>query len=261
MEIFLVVSLLLHLLFLFLFSAGISLPVAKKPPELEVILQRPYQIADIAPPLKEERPDKAKFAGLYDSRVEEEKVAVSPPQVQSTPSKPAGEKQQERPVRDKARGDSPRAKKGELAMKSPTEEESLEEKLKRAGAAELEIPEDFYPNTKVGDHTYLNVLRFPNVSYFVRLKKIFKTTFNPVAALRASSFQISRGQIEVVLGVAVDRGGQLAKLFVIRSSGVSDYDQEALRTIRDSAPFSAPPEEFLDPEGQLRMSWTFTVYL
>ncbi len=125
------------------------------------------------------------------------------------------------------------------------------------------LPEDFYPDYKVGPHTYLNVLRFPNVQYFVRLKRIFKMTFNPIPILRnfAIARQVSRGHVEVVLGVVIDGGGRLARLFVIRGSGFREYDGEALRTVRDSSPFAKPPSNILGPDGQLRMSWTFTVYL
>jgi TonB family protein len=67
--------------------------------------------------------------------------------------------------------------------------------------------------------------------------------------------------VDVVLGVSVDRAGALAETFVFKSSGIPTYDEEALRTVRASAPFSSPPEKFLENDGVLRMSWTFTVYL
>jgi TonB family protein len=93
------------------------------------------------------------------------------------------------------------------------------------------------------------------------MKKVFRTTFNPVPSIRQSFLQIQKGQVEVVLGVTVDKSGKLADLMVLRSSGLTAYDQEALRTIRDSAPFAAPPPELLNAPGALRMAWTFTVYL
>jgi len=125
------------------------------------------------------------------------------------------------------------------------------------------LPEDYFHDYKIGDHTYLNVFKYPKVAYFVRLKKVFRTRWNPVPALRASMMtaQVSRGQVEVVLGVTVDPTGKLAELQMIRSSGLPLYDQEALQTIRDSSPFASPPAELLDNTQKLRMAWTFTVYL
>lgn len=227
---FILLSILLHLVFLG-FLARQEKP--KSPAEVEVVLLKtPYQIADIQPPEKEERPEKAKFLGLYDSRVEKEQVAVT------------------RSPRKEATAESREGEGMRLAARTP--DETLES-----------LPEDFYPDYQVGDRTYLNVLRFPKIGYFVRLKKIFKTTFNPVPAIRPYYLtnQVSRGQVEVVLGVSVDRTGDLAELFVINSSGLDLYDREAMRTVRDSSPFAAPPDDLLDKSSKLRMVWTFTVYL
>jgi len=72
---------------------------------------------------------------------------------------------------------------------------------------------------------------------------------------------VTRGSVDVVLGVSVNKGGELAELFVFRSSGIPAYDEEALRTVRASSPFASPPDKFLAKDGLLRMSWTFSVYL
>ncbi|MFA5812820.1 MAG: energy transducer TonB, partial [bacterium] len=123
--------------------------------------------------------------------------------------------------------------------------------------------DDFYPDFRRGARTYLNVLRYPEVEYFVRLKRAFKMTFNPEPSLREHFSQnlITRGSIDVVLGVSVDKMGNLTELFVFRGSGVPTYDKEALRTVRASSPFAQPPSKFTDDDGMLRMSWTFSVYL
>ena len=131
----------------------------------------------------------------------------------------------------------------------------------RASAPDL-FAHDYYPDYKIGGKTYLNVMKLQDVSYFVRMKRILKMRWNPISSVERAlmSNQISAGKIECVVGVALDASGSIADLFVIRSSGVGAYDQEALQTIRDSSPFSAPPDQFMK-DGQLRMSWTFTVYL
>jgi len=64
-----------------------------------------------------------------------------------------------------------------------------------------------------------------------------------------------------VMAVTVTAGGQLQELFVVRSSGIPGYDEEAMRTIRQSAPFSAPPEKILGKDHSLRMTWNFITYL
>jgi TonB family protein len=107
------------------------------------------------------------------------------------------------------------------------------------------------------------VLRYPEVEYFVRLKRIFKMTWDPVTALRRDiqGNSVAQGAVSVVLAVSVNKEGSLDELFVLRSSGMGNYDQEALRTVRASSPFAAPPTKFLEKDGLLRMSWTFVVYM
>ena len=201
---------------------------------LDVTLLQSKRLADIRKPREEQRPDKADFLGVYDSRVLEERVAST------------------------QKEDTSLAKRFSLKKKTKIKAESHE-----ATTASGELPDDFFPDYKIGSHTYLNVLRFPKVQYFVRLKRIFRTTFSPSIALREAYFvnRVSRGQVDVVLGVEVDSSGRLAKLIVLRSSGVLAYDREGLRTVRDSAPFARPPQELLGSSRRLRMSWTFTTYL
>jgi len=122
--------------------------------------------------------------------------------------------------------------------------------------------EDFQPAYKVGNRTFVNTLATPGVGYFVELKRRFRTAFNPIPILRPIYPQIAgKGKVSVILGVSVDARGRLAEIIMIRSSGVTAYDQEARRTISQSAPFSAPASSLLDTTGRLNMAWTFTVYL
>jgi TonB family protein len=257
-------SFLIHMLLLLLI---VQEPKEPKEPDLRALdvelLKTKKRLADIAKPKEEKRPKKADFIGQYDSTVKEEQVAATP----SKPGVPQPQKSLTKPPTPQSVPEELPEKKEKLAtlfskrkaQPQKKTESSKDSAWKKPGS----FPEDFYPDYKVGPHTYLNVLRFPNVQYFVRLKRIFKMTFNPVPALRPYVYtnQVSRGHVEVVLGVVVDSSGRLARLFVIRGSGFGTYDQEALRTVRDSSPFAKPPSKILGSDNQLRMSWTFTVYL
>ena len=88
-------------------------------------------------------------------------------------------------------------------------------------------------------------------------------TFNPAPVLRGHFLnnRVTQGSVEVALAVSVNKTGKLSELFILKSSGIYSYDQEAMRTVRASAPFASPPDKFLEDDGLLRMSWTFTVYL
>lgn len=127
-----------------------------------------------------------------------------------------------------------------------------------------EFVHDFMPNIKIGDKTYLNAAAFPDVQYFTRLKRAFRMRFNPAPPLRQhlASNRIIVGKVVVSMAMTVSSGGQLTELFVVKSSGIPGYDEEALQTVRQSAPFSAPPDKVLDKkDGKLRMTWSFITYL
>lgn len=244
------VSLWIHLT-LGLFS--LTSPRKTIEPELQVLLKG-RQIADINQPEREEKPEQHRFLGLYDSKVDEEKVASSPyipPQRRRVVTGPDGrEVGSKRPD-----GEGPR-----YASKSPSN--GFEKSEEGEDLASI-LPDEFFPNIRIGEKTYLNVLRYPKISYFVRMKKIIKLTWNPQPVVGHYYFsnQIAAGQIETTLALEIHPDGSLKKLFVYRSSGFPLYDQEAVRAIEDSAPFASPPEELLDRSGVLPLIWTFTVYL
>ncbi|MBI2083875.1 MAG: TonB C-terminal domain-containing protein [Deltaproteobacteria bacterium] len=248
-------SLLLHLLLLYFFTHPLTLSkVASE--ELEVFLEK-KQIADISPPEKEKRPEKARFLGLYDSQVEEEQVASTPY------TAPSGR----RIVTDSEGRDLPKKdQEGEgaqYAAKTPDTGVMEQEGEEDLGTV---LPEDFFPNIRVGERTYLNVLRYPKIGYFVRIKKIFKLTWDPRPALSQYFFanQIVSANVQATVCFQIDRKGNLRRAFVCRSSGLPLYDEEAIRVVRDSAPFETPPRELLKMDGNndgvLDISWGFIVY-
>lgn len=244
---FLAISVLIHLLLLLFLKIPKEDPLLfpQSPKILWMDLKKhPYEVVDVLPPLEESRPKDSKFVGMYDMTAEEETVAIAQGRSEKQKQKGSAEKPREKP----------RPQDG-FGMTLP--------ERKSSDAFNEALPEDFYPDFRRGSHTYLNVLRFPDVQYFVRLKRVFKMTWNPEPPLRIAAFntRINRGTVEAVLGVSVDRKGNLAEAFVYRSSGIGRYDEEALRTIRASSPFSVPPAKLLEGDGLLRMSWTFTVYL
>ncbi len=287
----------------------------------------PPEIADIEKPKIEQRPQKAKFAGQYDSSVKEEVVARSktkPKVIKENPdsseepektakaSKPAKTSPSQKSSQEKpkpvAKADSEQKDQEDKVVKKESPNPKTEVKsdksipkdlhdfslkpedvfktakvekkseasspkdlsfksagsglsLGRSSAPDL-FAHDYYPDYKIGGKTYLNVMKMQDVGYFVRMKRILKMRWNPVPSVQRALManRLSMGKIECVVGLSLSPSGSISELFVIRSSGVGGYDQEALQTIRDSSPFSSPPEQFLK-DGQLHMSWTFTVYL
>jgi TonB family protein len=297
--IFIFLSILLHLFLGILFYLlPKQRPQEKTKPESQVVWVKPElpqmpsnpQIADIEKPAIEKRPQKSRFVGQYDSAVKEEKVAPAKPKPkvikenplsEEHPPKKVAEQQKPAPEKEELPAEKiPEKKLGDLALKpqdvmkeikkkeetskpKPTDFKTSSPGLEfgRPSTPDLFV-HDYYPDYKIGGKTYLNVMKLQDIGYFVKMKRILKMRWNPVPPIRnyALSNRLSMGKIECVIGVSLDASGKIGELFVIRSSGMGGYDDEALQTLRDSSPFSSPPSEFMK-SGQLRMSWTFTVYL
>ena len=242
----------------------------------------PKRIVDIAKPDNEQVPDQASAQALYHSKVKEEKVSPhfskqnlplgTPPQVTQKPKTVAAQKTSPTPPKTKPldlkqqlaelkkENDIKEAEKfAKLYGKNPT---TTAPTLKtRIGSPDGGNTDEFLPDYKVGDRTFLNTLANPHIFYFVELRQKFRFTFSPASVLRRRLNEISRGKLEVVWGVSVDSDGNLKDLILLRGSGIADYDKEARRTITASAPFSKPPFNLLDKNCQLNMAWTFVVYL
>lgn len=275
---FVLISVLIHLVFFFFLRDGLNHLAQVAPPKpiwLDLKnVQLPQQIADIPKPAHEEVPDKASAQALYNQKVSVETVNPMPP---SPAQGTGGTGVTSRPtVLKQTQPQKEKKEKKEFTMKNPeteliekplpTPQEELSKPQRMPGIPEEEssgapAADDYFPNYKVGSRTYLNTLANPSIAYYVELKRKFKLTWNPVSALQSSANEISRGKLDVVVGVSLNKNGELADLIVIRSSGIDNYDKEGLRAIRVSSPFSAPPSQILAEDSMLHMAWTFTVYL
>ncbi|MBI2068289.1 MAG: TonB family protein [Deltaproteobacteria bacterium] len=241
-------SLFLHLLIAFLLIPSAFLE-KKRSEELEVVLQA-VDIADIERPEREERPKKARFLGLYDSSVEKEEVAVKPYLPPSQRRILTGS--DGRDLKEEGEGARYAALPSEKRPLQPEEGEDLVSVL----------PEEFFPDVRLGEKTYLNVYRYPKISYFVRLKKIFRLTWNPEPIIMRHLFEgsLMASTIQATVAFEIDRQGNLRRLFLYQSSGSPSYDEECLRVIQASAPFAVPPKHLLNEKGVLALNVPFTVF-
>ncbi|QDG54502.1 TonB family protein [Persicimonas caeni] len=60
-----------------------------------------------------------------------------------------------------------------------------------------------------------------------------------------------------VLGIALNGDGSLRKIHVERPSGLDFWDEEAVRAIREAAPFPNPPEGLKDRDGIIHIRFGF----
>lgn len=262
----LVLSLLLHL--------GLGWRVLRTvgqiahPPEQVVELLFPEtigRIADLTQPANRIRPQRARAVGVEHNTTSEETVATTQRRRPASARAMAGRQSPASRLKSDAfenpSGASAFAMREPVAARPRLPQTAVSTDLSQGLIAH--IPEDYFPDYTHGGHTYINVLKRPGIDYFVRLKRTFRMAWDPVPALRAQTMAnaVSRGSMKVVLGLGVDATGNLDELFILKGSGLARYDQEALRAVRASAPFTSPPAPLLAGDRFLRMSWTFIVYL
>ena len=64
-------------------------------------------------------------------------------------------------------------------------------------------------------------------------------------------------KLSTTLEIALDASGSIAKLGVVKSSGIREFDEGVLKSVVVSAPFGAAPPEILSPDGLVYMHWEF----
>ena len=212
---FVVISLIFHAFFFYVLPIIMEKTFFAQQEELVEVIplqleNNEYKIADISEPENQTVPDQAKFIGSYNSKVTKEAVNNRHPNISS--------KQKAQAKREVKQSKDDLASKlfefdkdlfGEVAKNK-----SQTSSVQVAEGGELSHVDDYFPDYKHADKTYLNVLRYPGIDYFVRLKRVFKTTWNPVPAARAAyRNQVARGKLEVVMAVSVNAAGELEELF------------------------------------------------
>ncbi|MBU4484866.1 TonB C-terminal domain-containing protein [bacterium] len=246
----LILSGLLHLLFFLMISDNYLGRLFQETNEVELIsIKGPKWIMDIDPRLKsEDMPEDAKILSDFNQMVEDETVAEygfeeqAPKIIKPSKEEPSTNKFYE------VDGDFFLLGKKEISRK----EGSIVSKGPIVGDTVM-LPEEFYRDYKVGDKVYLNVARFRGAKYFVKLGKVLAVTYNPIPVLRYyhSVGELKSGYIATVVAVSIKKDGNLSELFVIKSSGLPKYDEEALRIFRASSPFFTPPEFLLSEKDTL----------
>ncbi len=110
-----------------------------------------------------------------------------------------------------------------------------------------------------GDETSLNAKKWVHASFFNRLKRAVRQNWDPGTVWRRldPSGQVHGFKTRVTgVRVSLTTTGQLAKVVVVQSSGVSALDDEAVKAFNGAAPFVNPPKE-LAKDGLITFEFGF----
>lgn len=127
-----------------------------------------------------------------------------------------------------------------------------------------EAGSDYIAKMERGDSTELNTWQWQHAPFFNRIKSRISKTWSPHAQIARFDPQgESLGQMDrvTVLAIQINPLGQIVEVLVEQSSGVSYLDEEALRAVREAAPFINPPPQLFDEQGQFSFHFAFHVLL
>lgn len=138
---------------------------------------------------------------------------------------------------------------------SPSEESPMPGSDSTQGGG---APNDALSDLPQGDGTYLNTREWKYAGFFNRVKQAVSAQWDPTGRLRSKNKQLGIAERVTVLAVSLRPDGSVADLFVAKSSGVDDLDQEAMKAFEKAQPFANPPAALVE-NGFISFSFGFLV--
>lgn len=74
---------------------------------------------------------------------------------------------------------------------------------------------------------------------------------------RFTNAALQNSELKAATEITLDSLGKVIDVRMVYSSGISEYDMEAIRVSRYSSPGIAPPKTMLSPSGKAYVHWTF----
>jgi len=272
---FLLFSLVLHAALVATLSSRSLLPgsMGELPRVIELVAlpERPPsramgRVVDVPPPpVKEENPE-AKLLAKQGSRVEKEALNLGSPGSPSPPAAQASPTEAAEQARLEAEAETLRAEIDALRKKRKAQrrEARLRDReiaqLRAQAAAEVRrgnggVNEPL-DDVMRGPETRLNTRAFEESQYFIDFKTVFGVVFraSPVTMGLAFSGDLPQ-RPRTILSVEVNADGTLRDVRVLRTSGYSALDRDALDAARRVFPFDPPPPTLLTSRDFLRFGF------
>jgi TonB family protein len=121
---------------------------------------------------------------------------------------------------------------------------------------------DHLAQVEEGEDTKLNAWQWRHAPFFHRIKSRIGNIWSPqkqIARYDPEGVLLGHKDRVTTVIVTIDQEGQLKNLLVSNPSGIAYLDEEAVRAIREAAPFSFPPLELFNEYGEF--SFRFGFYL
>lgn len=117
---------------------------------------------------------------------------------------------------------------------------------------------------KVGDITSLNTDRYLFYSYYARAEELYRNQWEPLLDAMVYNppprlLSVPRNKYTTVVEAWFKPSGEVHSVYVLKESGVPEFDRAAAEAFRRTGMIPNPPKEKIDPDGYIRIKWGLTV--
>ena len=122
--------------------------------------------------------------------------------------------------------------------------------------------ENYVPHVKPGNQTALNTRAVPFANYLnamhQRIHVIFADSFLPSLDQFPKNHPLNNFEMHTELEIILNQTeGGVVTLGVVKTSGATAFDINALEAVNKAAPFGKPPSEIVSPDGNVYLHWEF----
>jgi hypothetical protein len=122
--------------------------------------------------------------------------------------------------------------------------------------------ENYVASVKPGNQTALNTAAQPFASYLNqihnRLHDIFAHGFLGHLDQLPADHPLNNQEMSTFMEIALNhQDGQIVKLGITKSSGVTAFDVGALESVKKAAPYGVPPGSIVSSDGNVYLHWEF----
>jgi len=125
----------------------------------------------------------------------------------------------------------------------------------------LSALENFINEVTPGNQTELNTRAAPFAQFIAHMHRQIheKWAFGFLTQMDASFRDSNLNDLKLVakLEIVLDGEGQVDKIAMVRTSGVTGFDVAAINSVYEAAPFPTPPPAILSGNGKVYIHWKF----
>lgn len=122
--------------------------------------------------------------------------------------------------------------------------------------------ENYVPHVKAGNQTALNTRASAFANYLnsmhQRIHVIFADSFLPSLDQFPKTHPLNNFEMHTDLEIILNQtDGGVVTMGIVRTSGTTAFDVNALEAVSKAAPFGKPPAEIVSPDGNVYLHWEF----